>query len=160
MCVYDIFFIFTIFTDSDNVIPRNLTPEVLQALRAVRFIAQHIKDADKDNEVGVKYECQSALASIFICCWFYFLEFSSLLRFLWLFFFIKFVFVVILSFFFLSSLASFSYFSFFFRCRTFNMPKSNRCVIKNGFRRFIFISSSVYWLLKGIFPQLPLTTSM
>lgn len=39
-------------TDSDNVIPRNLTPEVLQALRAVRFIAQHIKDADKDNEVG------------------------------------------------------------------------------------------------------------
>uniref|UniRef100_A0A1B0BF32 Neurotransmitter-gated ion-channel ligand-binding domain-containing protein n=1 Tax=Glossina palpalis gambiensis TaxID=67801 RepID=A0A1B0BF32_9MUSC len=36
--------------DSDNVIPRNLTPEVLQALRAVRFIAQHIKDADKDNE--------------------------------------------------------------------------------------------------------------
>lgn len=37
--------------DSDNVIPRNLTPEVLQALRAVRFIAQHIKDADKDNEI-------------------------------------------------------------------------------------------------------------
>lgn len=41
-------------TDSDNVIPRNLTPEVLQALRAVRFIAQHIKDADKDNEVGTQ----------------------------------------------------------------------------------------------------------
>uniref|UniRef100_A0A1A9V640 Neurotransmitter-gated ion-channel ligand-binding domain-containing protein n=1 Tax=Glossina austeni TaxID=7395 RepID=A0A1A9V640_GLOAU len=40
--------------DSDNVIPRNLTPEVLQALRAVRFIAQHIKDADKDNEVNIK----------------------------------------------------------------------------------------------------------
>ncbi|XP_013099122.1 acetylcholine receptor subunit beta-like 2 isoform X2 [Stomoxys calcitrans] len=37
--------------DSDNVIPRRLTPEVLQALRAVRFIAQHIKDADKDNEI-------------------------------------------------------------------------------------------------------------
>lgn len=41
-----------VLTDSDNVIPRNLTPEVLQAFRAVRFIAQHIKDADKDNEVG------------------------------------------------------------------------------------------------------------
>lgn len=42
------------FVDSDNVIPRNMTPEVQQALRAVRFIAQHIKDADKDNEVGGK----------------------------------------------------------------------------------------------------------
>lgn len=37
--------------DSDNYIPRQMSPEVLQALRAVRFIAQHIKDADKDNEV-------------------------------------------------------------------------------------------------------------
>lgn len=33
--------------------PRKLTPEVLQALRGVRFIAQHIKDADKDNEVNM-----------------------------------------------------------------------------------------------------------
>lgn len=38
-------------TESDNIFPRRLTPEVLQALRGVRFIAQHIKDADKDNEV-------------------------------------------------------------------------------------------------------------
>lgn len=38
-------------TESDNIFPRKLTPEVLQALRGVRFIAQHIKDADKDNEV-------------------------------------------------------------------------------------------------------------
>lgn len=37
--------------ESENVFPRKLTPEVLQALRGVRFIAQHIKDADKDNEV-------------------------------------------------------------------------------------------------------------
>lgn len=39
-------------TESDNIFPRRLTPEVLQALRGVRFIAQHIKDADKDNEVS------------------------------------------------------------------------------------------------------------
>ncbi|XP_055389268.1 acetylcholine receptor subunit beta-like 2 [Condylostylus longicornis] len=38
-------------SDSDHTFPRHMTPEVLQALRAVRFIAQHIKDADKDNEV-------------------------------------------------------------------------------------------------------------
>lgn len=38
-------------TESENIFPRVLTPEVLQALRGVRFIAQHIKDADKDNEV-------------------------------------------------------------------------------------------------------------
>lgn len=37
--------------ESENYIPRQLSPEVLQALRGVRFIAQHIKDADKDNEV-------------------------------------------------------------------------------------------------------------
>lgn len=42
---------FCVSPDSDNIIPRNLTPEVLQALRAVRFIAKHIKDADNDNEV-------------------------------------------------------------------------------------------------------------
>lgn len=40
------------YTDSENTFPRNLSPEVLQALRGVRFIAQHIKDADKDNEVS------------------------------------------------------------------------------------------------------------
>lgn len=41
-------------TDSDNnIFPRQLSPEVMQALRGVRFIAQHIKDADKDNEVSV-----------------------------------------------------------------------------------------------------------
>lgn len=28
----------------------------MQALRGVRFIAQHIKDADKDNEVSGKYQ--------------------------------------------------------------------------------------------------------
>lgn len=44
-------FSFPIVTDSDNIFPRQLSPEVMQALRGVRFIAQHIKDADKDNEV-------------------------------------------------------------------------------------------------------------
>lgn len=39
--------------ESEHTFPRNLTPDVLQALRSVRFIAQHIKDADKDNEVSV-----------------------------------------------------------------------------------------------------------
>lgn len=38
--------------EADNVLPRNMSPEVQAALRGVRFIAQHIKDADKDNEVG------------------------------------------------------------------------------------------------------------
>lgn len=42
---------FILVFDSDNIFPRRLTPEVLQALRGVRFIAQHIKDADKDNEI-------------------------------------------------------------------------------------------------------------
>lgn len=37
--------------DSENIIPRQLSPEVLSAIQSVRFIAQHIKDADKDNEV-------------------------------------------------------------------------------------------------------------
>ncbi|KAL1117523.1 hypothetical protein AAG570_003839, partial [Ranatra chinensis] len=37
--------------DSDNVLPRNMSPEVLSALQGVRFIAQHMKDADQDNEV-------------------------------------------------------------------------------------------------------------
>lgn len=31
--------------------PRHLSPDVISALKGVRFIAQHIKDADKDNEV-------------------------------------------------------------------------------------------------------------
>jgi nicotinic acetylcholine receptor len=39
-------------TDSDNTLPRQLSPDVLSALQGVRFIAQHIKDADKDNEVS------------------------------------------------------------------------------------------------------------
>lgn len=33
------------------MLPRHLSPEVAAALKSVRFIAQHIKDADKDNEV-------------------------------------------------------------------------------------------------------------
>ncbi|XP_015512110.1 nicotinic acetylcholine receptor beta2 [Neodiprion pinetum] len=38
-------------TDSENTMPRHLSPDVISALQGVRFIAQHIKDADKDNEV-------------------------------------------------------------------------------------------------------------
>ncbi|CAM6032107.1 unnamed protein product, partial [Sphagnum compactum] len=39
--------------DPDNVhiIPSKMSPELMQAIQSVRFIAQHIKDADKDNEV-------------------------------------------------------------------------------------------------------------
>ncbi|XP_076637547.1 nicotinic acetylcholine receptor beta2 isoform X1 [Colletes latitarsis] len=38
-------------TDSENTMPRHLSPDVISALKGVRFIAQHIKNADKDNEV-------------------------------------------------------------------------------------------------------------
>lgn len=34
------------------IIPRTLTSEVLAAIQSVRFIAQHIKDSDRDNEVS------------------------------------------------------------------------------------------------------------
>lgn len=34
------------------MLPRNMSPGVLQALEGVRFIAQHIKDSDMDNEVS------------------------------------------------------------------------------------------------------------
>ncbi|XP_053695457.1 acetylcholine receptor subunit beta-like 2 [Sabethes cyaneus] len=37
--------------EQDNIIPKQLSPELLSAIQAVRFIAQHIKDADKDNEI-------------------------------------------------------------------------------------------------------------
>ena len=40
-------------TDSENTMPRHLSPDVMAALKGVRFIAQHIKDADKDNEVKI-----------------------------------------------------------------------------------------------------------
>ena len=38
-------------TDSENTMPRHMSPDIMMALQGVRFIAQHIKDADKDNEV-------------------------------------------------------------------------------------------------------------
>lgn len=42
------------FTEQEQiVIPKRLTSEVLAAIQSVRFIAQHIKDSDKDNEVSV-----------------------------------------------------------------------------------------------------------
>lgn len=40
-------------TDSENTMPKHLSPDILAALKGVRFIAQHIKDADKDNEVSL-----------------------------------------------------------------------------------------------------------
>ncbi|XP_018335066.1 acetylcholine receptor subunit beta-like 2 [Agrilus planipennis] len=36
---------------STTYTPKVLSPNVLQALQGVRFIAQHIRDADKDNEI-------------------------------------------------------------------------------------------------------------
>lgn len=39
-------------TDSENTIPKHLSPDVILALKGVRFIAQHIKDGDKNNEVN------------------------------------------------------------------------------------------------------------
>lgn len=43
---------FVSVANSDNILPRQMSPDVLAALEGVRFIAQHIKDADKDNEVS------------------------------------------------------------------------------------------------------------
>ncbi|XP_014244615.1 acetylcholine receptor subunit beta-like 2 isoform X2 [Cimex lectularius] len=37
--------------DRENMLPRTMSPRVLSALEGVQFIAQHIKDGDKDNEV-------------------------------------------------------------------------------------------------------------
>lgn len=42
-----------------------MTPEILQALRGVRFIAQHIKDADKDNEVVQEWKFVSMVLDRF-----------------------------------------------------------------------------------------------
>ncbi|XP_072380236.1 acetylcholine receptor subunit beta-like 2 [Diabrotica undecimpunctata] len=38
-------------TESSNMTPKVLSANVLAALEGVRFIAQHIRDADKDNEI-------------------------------------------------------------------------------------------------------------
>jgi hypothetical protein len=40
------------------IIPRTLTAEIHAAIQSVRFIAQHIKDADKDNEVSLVCGCR------------------------------------------------------------------------------------------------------
>ncbi|XP_037030656.1 acetylcholine receptor subunit beta-like 2 isoform X2 [Bradysia coprophila] len=53
-------------SDSENTFPRNLSPEVLQALRGVRFIAQHIKDADKDNEIVEDWKFVSMVLDRFL----------------------------------------------------------------------------------------------
>ncbi|KAG4065190.1 hypothetical protein HA402_007587 [Bradysia odoriphaga] len=52
--------------NSENTFPRNLSPEVLQALRGVRFIAQHIKDADKDNEIVEDWKFVSMVLDRFL----------------------------------------------------------------------------------------------
>lgn len=49
----DDFASFFAFTEGEQIIiPRMLTSEVLAAIQSVRFIAQHIKDSDRDNEVS------------------------------------------------------------------------------------------------------------
>lgn len=52
-------------TESENMIPRHLSPEVAAALKSVRFIAQHIKDADKDNEVVEDWKFMSMVLDRF-----------------------------------------------------------------------------------------------
>lgn len=44
--------IFFLSEGEQIIIPRTLTSEVLAAIQSVRFIAQHIKDSDRDNEVS------------------------------------------------------------------------------------------------------------
>lgn len=34
--------------------PKTMSPDLLKALQGVCYIAQHIKDADKDKEVNTK----------------------------------------------------------------------------------------------------------
>lgn len=46
------FLVFSLSEGEQIIIPRTLTSEVLAAIQSVRFIAQHIKDSDKDNEVS------------------------------------------------------------------------------------------------------------
>lgn len=57
--------------EAENVIPKQLSPEVLSAIQAVRFIAQHIKDADKDNEVSnhASPHCMCVCVSLFVQSW-------------------------------------------------------------------------------------------
>lgn len=51
--LYEIYWLSIIsVTDSENTMPKHLSPDVISALKGVRFIAQHIKDADRDNEVN------------------------------------------------------------------------------------------------------------
>jgi len=45
---------FFVVADGDNVLPKFISPEILSAMEGVQFIAQHIKDADKDNEVSFR----------------------------------------------------------------------------------------------------------
>lgn len=54
--------------DAENVIPRQLTPEILSAFEGVRFIAQHIKDADKDNEIVEDWKYVSMVLDRFFLC--------------------------------------------------------------------------------------------
>lgn len=48
------------------IIPRTLTAEIHAAIQSVRFIAQHIKDADKDNEVSAVaiYYCWEEMTGV------------------------------------------------------------------------------------------------
>jgi len=39
------------FFSAENVMPKTMSPDLLKALQGVCYIAQHIKDADKDKEV-------------------------------------------------------------------------------------------------------------
>ncbi|KAL0270716.1 UNVERIFIED_CONTAM: hypothetical protein PYX00_008024 [Menopon gallinae] len=58
--------------DAENTLPRNLSPELLLALQGVRFIAQHIKNADKDNEVVEDWKFVSMVLDRFFL-WVFFL---------------------------------------------------------------------------------------
>lgn len=68
---------FVLVTGSSNITPRSLSANVLSALQGVRFIAQHIRDADKDNEVNcvlcrryfffLSYTCQGGDYQFLLC---------------------------------------------------------------------------------------------
>jgi len=59
-------------TGSSSMTPKTLSSNVLAALQGVRFIAQHIRDADKDNEIVEDWKFVSMVLDRFFLCVFTF----------------------------------------------------------------------------------------
>lgn len=44
-------YVYSFVFSAENVMPKTMSADLLKALQGVCYIAQHIKDADKDKEV-------------------------------------------------------------------------------------------------------------